>query len=196
MKASVIRFAQMFALVAIALIVLLLTTGFFGERPAHALPEYADRTGEPCSTCHVSPGGGGPRTLRGLLWTAQGRPDLVPSLGNILIAPGVTDGVELYDLACSACHGISGQGLFGTTLVNSGLSENNVRSAILRGRERSGMPPFDGLLSNEQMDALVAYVVGIASGEFEPAPLSYPLPEAQFECSDPHSPDGESCGGN
>lgn len=196
MKSSLMRLTQIFLLVAIGLAILLLTSGFFGEHPAHALPEYADRTGEPCSACHVSPGGGGPRTLRGLLWTAQGRPDLVPDLGNILIAPDVSDGVELYDLACAACHGISGQGLFGTALVNSGLSENNVRSAITRGRERSGMPSFEGLLSDQQLDALIAYVVGIASGEIEPAPLSYPLPEARFECAEPRSTTAESCGGN
>jgi hypothetical protein len=47
---------------------------------AHALPEYATRTGQQCSTCHVNPAGGGPRTLRGLLWLAQGRPDQVPPL--------------------------------------------------------------------------------------------------------------------
>ncbi|MDP2776323.1 MAG: hypothetical protein Q8O48_01665, partial [Anaerolineales bacterium] len=35
------------------------------SQPVHALPEYAERTDESCATCHVNPGGGGPRTLRG-----------------------------------------------------------------------------------------------------------------------------------
>ena len=194
MNSLLIRFAQWITLAVLAVAILFITGGVFGEKSAHALPEFADRTGEPCSTCHVSPGGGGPRTLRGLLWAAKGRPDLVPNLGNILMAPGVTSGIELYDLACSACHGNSGEGLFGTTLVSSGLSENKIESAILRGRERSGMPSFEGQLTIEQIKALVAYVAGIASGEFEPAPLSYPLPPAQFECSVNES--SESCGGN
>ena len=68
-------------------------------------PEYATLTGEGCATCHVSPGGGGPRTLRGLLWAVRGKPAKVPTLPGVLIAPNVTDGAELYDIACAACHG-------------------------------------------------------------------------------------------
>lgn len=194
MKSYLIRVLQWTALAAIAGIVLFATGGMFGETPAHAFPEYADRTSESCSTCHVNPGGGGPRTLRGLLWVAQGRPEQVPGLGNILIAAGVTDGVELYDIACSACHGKSGEGLFGTALTGTGLTENQIRSTILRGRERSGMPAFESQLTDEQIASLVAYVVGIASGEIEPAPLSYPLPPPQFECADNNTVEG--CGGN
>src|SRR5512138_2407057 len=53
----------------------------FGAMPqAHALPEYATRTGEPCATCHVNPAGGGARTARSALWIAAGRPDKVPEL--------------------------------------------------------------------------------------------------------------------
>ncbi|MEK6256855.1 MAG: hypothetical protein N2C13_06005, partial [Chloroflexota bacterium] len=68
MNSLLIRFAQWITLAVLAVAILFITGGVFGEKSAHALPEFADRTGEPCSTCHVSPGGGGPRTLRGLLW--------------------------------------------------------------------------------------------------------------------------------
>jgi hypothetical protein len=168
----------------------------FGEHPVKALPEFAENTGEPCSTCHVNPGGGGPRTLRGLLWSAQGKPDEVPELGDILIAPGLDNSVELYDVACATCHGSSGEGLFGAALTRSGITDEKIRSAILRGKERSGMPAFDSQFTSSQLDSLVTYVAGIASGEIEPAPLSYPLEAAQFECNAINEISGESCGGN
>lgn len=186
---------QWVGVIIFGLIVYLGTGIAIGETPAHAYPEFAAQTNEACSTCHVNPGGGGPRTLRGLLWSAQGRPDQVPELGNILIAPGVMDGVQLYDVACSACHGVSGEGLFGLALVSRGITESKIRTTILRGRERSGMPAFEGQFSEEQLEALVQYVTGIASGEIEPAPLRYPLPPGKLECADVDNA-GELCGGN
>jgi mono/diheme cytochrome c family protein len=160
----------------------------------YALPEYANRTGEPCATCHVSPGGGGPRTLRGLLWAAKGKPDKVPDLPNVLMAPGVTDGAELYEIACSACHGKNGEGLFGAALANSGLPDNKIRAQILGGRVRSGMPPFKGKFTNDQLDALVTYVAGLASGAATPPPDTFPLAPGQLTCSS--SSPNPSCGGN
>ncbi|MBI4631470.1 MAG: cytochrome c [Chloroflexi bacterium] len=96
------------------------------------------------TTCHVSPGGGGPRTLRGLLWGARGKPDKVPTLPGVLIAPYVNDGAELYDIACAACHGKKAEGLFAIGLVGIDISKVSVRSFIERGITRSGMPSFQG----------------------------------------------------
>jgi mono/diheme cytochrome c family protein len=194
MKNHLLRYFRMLMLASLGITLFFLVGVVMGEKPAHALPEYAARTGEACATCHVNPGGGGPRTLRGLLWSAQGQPDQVPQLGNILMAPGVMDGLQLYDIACAACHGSSGEGLFGLALADSGLRENKIRSAVLRGRERSGMPAFEGQFDSAQLDALVEYVAGIASGKIEPAPATYPLPPAVFECVE--YPAGEPCGGN
>jgi mono/diheme cytochrome c family protein len=194
MKTLVQKSIQWFALIAIGILTLFTVELALGESAAHAYPEYATRTDESCSTCHVNPGGGGPRTLRGLLWAAQGRPDQVPVLGDILIAPDVTDGVELYDIACAGCHGFSGEGSFGGALVSSGITANSIRSTILRGRERSGMPAFEGQFTEEQLQNLIEYVTGIASGEIEPAPMSYPLPPGKFECEGIEFP--ENCGGN
>lgn len=194
MKGLLIKSIQLISLSIIGIIVILSVGIFSGEQSAHALPEFADYTGEACSTCHVNPGGGGPRTLRGMLWSAQGNPEEVPGLGNILIAPGVSDGVELYDIACAACHGVSGDGLFGAALVSTGLSERSILNSIVRGRERSGMPSFETQFTDEQFDALVTYVAGISSGSIEPAPIRYPLPPAQFECVNNETL--ASCGGN
>jgi hypothetical protein len=194
MKAIIQKLFQLSGLFLIGLVVYLGVEMAIGQTSAHAYPEFATRTNEACATCHVNPGGGGPRTLRGLLWSAQGRPDLVAGLGDILIAPGVTEGVDLYDIACSACHGPSAEGLFGVALVSSGITESKIRTAILRGRERSGMPAFEGQFDEDQLETLIQYVTGIASGVIEPAPLSYPLLPGKLECQDAVT--GKSCGGN
>lgn len=183
------------SLVALTVVVIISIFLFFWSfTPGHALPEYALRTGEPCATCHVSPGGGGPRTLRGMLWSARGKPDMVPDLPNLLLAPGISNGDELYEIGCSSCHGKNGEGLFGVALINSGLSDSKIRSQILAGRVRSGMPAFKGKFTNDQLDSLVTYVAGLAGGSIMPAPDSYPLGAGHLTCS-PSSPNS-TCGGN
>ncbi|MEI6289161.1 MAG: cytochrome c [Chloroflexota bacterium] len=167
---------------------------FWGAIPGHALPEYANRTGEPCATCHVSPGGGGPRTLRGLLWASKGKPDKVPDLAGVMAAPGVTDGGELYDIACAACHGHHGEGLFGVELVNTGISADKIRAQILSGKIRSGMPSFDGKFTPDQLTSLTQFVADMASGAATPVPDSYPLEPGRLVCVP--SPDNLNCGGN
>ncbi len=192
-QANFVKTLQVSALVFLAVGTIFVTGLMTKERPAHALPEYAARTSEACATCHVNPGGGGPRTLRGLLWAANGRPDQVPVL-DMLIAPGVDDGAELYDISCAGCHGFAGEGLFGIALTGSGLRESKIRSTIERGRERSGMPGFEGQFSDDQLEALVTFVAGISSGALDPLPNSYVLPPAEFTCNP--APGAEKCGGN
>lgn len=168
---STISFATLTILAVLALML-----GMFLTIPSHALPEYSYRTSESCATCHVNPGGGGPRTMRGLLWAVRGKPDSVPDLPGILLAPGVTDGAELYQIACASCHGINGEGMFGTPLVNRGLKEAKIRSNILRGRIQSGMPSFEGKFTDEQLKALIEFVVALENGQVTPIPEAIPLP--------------------
>lgn len=59
------------------------------QASGHALPEYAVQTGEPCSSCHISASGGGPRTPRGQAWVASSKPSAVPSLVDSLELLGV-----------------------------------------------------------------------------------------------------------
>ncbi len=54
-----------------------------------ALPEYAAQTGEPCSSCHISPSGGGARGPRGQAWVASDKPSSVPDLAASLELLGV-----------------------------------------------------------------------------------------------------------
>jgi mono/diheme cytochrome c family protein len=176
-------------------VVLILTSNLFGEHTAYALPEYAERTDESCATCHVNPGGGGPRTLRGALWAAKGKPDKVPALPGVLLAPGVTDGAELYEIACSTCHGPSGEGLIGVKLAHSSLGNDGIiRFNILKGRLRSDMPSFVDMFTDSQLQALVSYVVALANGTIEVPPAEYPLEPPALNCTAQSSP--ETCGGN
>ncbi len=203
MKSNFVRVMQCGAICLIVLVVFGAVNMLASSPQVHALPEYTRRTGEPCATCHVSPGGGGPRTLRGMLWAARGRPDRVPTLPNMLIAPGVKNGAELYDIACAACHGVKGEGLFGASLTDTILREPKIRANILRGRTRSGMPAFQGQFTDEQIEVLVAYVAGLASGRVKPPSNTYLLPPSQPGCASQAKPQGETprpvlapCGGN
>jgi len=165
-----------------------LAFALFLAEPAHALPEFSGRTGESCATCHVNPGGGGPRTMRGLVWAARGRADAVPELPGVLLAPGVEDGAELYQIACASCHGKLGEGMFGLKLIYSGVNEAKIRGNILRGRLQSGMPAFQGQFTDEQLKALIAYTFALVNAETTPAPATFPLGPAQFQADAPVTP--------
>jgi mono/diheme cytochrome c family protein len=153
---------------------------FLETRPVKALPEYATLTGESCGVCHVNPGGGGPRTLRGLLWSARGKPVQLPVLPTMLLAPDVQDGYELYGIACAGCHGAKGEGSSAIGLTGTGISATAVRSYLLKGIQPLGMPGFTGQLTDAQVEALVNFVTDLASGKVPPPPDSYPLAPAQL----------------
>jgi mono/diheme cytochrome c family protein len=189
------RPTRLLQLGCIVLIVLFTYIGvglFLGERPVHALPEYAVQTGEPCATCHVSAGGGGPRTLRGLLWAARGRADRVPELPGALIAPGVDSGLELYDIACAGCHGFNGEGLFGISLVDrGGISPATVRAFILNGIPDLGMPAFAERFTPAQLQALTAFVADLTTGNRPPDEYLLPTPAINCQPVDDHACGGE-----
>lgn len=153
---------------------------------AHALPEYATRTGQPCATCHVNPAGGGPRTLRGLLWLAQGRPDQVPPLpgGEGEAAAGALDGATLYEsFKCSSCHGPFGEGDIGPALNEAELPLADLVDIIRNGR--GIMKGFrEDVMSDEEVDVVARYVQAIGRGEVQPSIILEQrlLPPAQLSC--------------
>ncbi len=187
-----IHYLQLLAIAGIAVFILLAISS--SSNSVRALPEYSHRTTEACAVCHVNPGGGGPRTLRGALWAARGKADEVPVLPGVLIAPGVDDGAELYEIACSTCHGMYGEGLFGRVIANTGVKPQKIRANILRGRLNSGMPSFEGMFTESQLEALIDYTSMLATGKAEIPPLQYQLDAPAFECL----PQSASvfCGGN
>ena len=191
-KTWLIHYLQLLGIAGIALFIFLALSS--SSNSVQALPEYSHRTSEACAVCHVNPGGGGPRTLRGALWAARGRADEVPALPGVLIAPGVDDGAELFEIACSTCHGKYGEGLFGRVIMNTGVKESKIRTNILRGRLNSGMPSFEGMFTDSQLQALIDYTFALATGKAEIPPSQYPLGSPEFKCS----PQSASvfCGGN
>jgi hypothetical protein len=80
-------------------LVLLLLAGilFSPTTNVQALPEYSAQIGEPCSSCHASPSGGGQRTPRGQAWVGAGKPGSVPDLLAALDLLGVKLDVDLND---------------------------------------------------------------------------------------------------
>jgi len=175
----------------------------FASRPtAHALPEYAARTGQPCATCHVNPAGGGPRTMRGLLWVAQGKPDQVPELpGSEEKATGgaALDGRTLFEKSgCSGCHGPSGEGGIGPALNQAELPAEEITQAVRNGR--GAMMSFNtDTLSDAELEAIVQYVQALGRGEGAAGPVldKRPLPPAQLACGSSSDKAGRTdCGGN
>jgi mono/diheme cytochrome c family protein len=180
-------------LFASAIFVTLMMVLFAEIRPVEALPEYSSLTGESCGVCHVNPGGGGPRTLRGLLWAARGKPVQVPALPTMLLAPDVQDGFELYGIACAGCHGAKGEGSSAIGLAGTGISAGATRSYLLKGIQSLGMPGFKGQLTDAQGNALVDFVTNLADSKVPPPPDSYPLAPAQLHGKPAH-PQTESEG--
>jgi len=178
---------------ALLALILGLILALAAPRSAYALPEYAARTHEPCGTCHVNPGGGGPRTMRGLLWIAAGRPDQVAVSSGILLAPGVNDPQVLYDAACAGCHGSRGEGLSGGALVGFDFNTISLHHIILEGMPAFGMPAFTDQFTDSQLEALTQYVADLSAGRLDLSP-SYPLPPGELTCV----PGGveSACGGN
>ncbi len=191
-KRWLIHYLQLLGIASIALFIFLAISS--SAHSVRALPEYSHRTTEACAVCHVNPGGGGPRTLRGALWAARGRADQVPALPGVLLAPGVDEGAELYEIACASCHGLYGEGLFGRAIASTGVKPQKIRTNILRGRLNSGMPSFEGMFTDAQLQALIDYTSALATGKAETPPSQYPLESPEFKCS-PQSP-SLFCGGN
>jgi mono/diheme cytochrome c family protein len=168
---------------------------------AHALPEYAARTGQPCATCHANPAGGGPRTMRGLLWVAEGKPDEVPQLPGSEPSSGETalDGRALFDqFFCSGCHGQSGGGAVGPALTQTEWPAEEVRGVIRNGQgAMKGFPP--DTMSEAQLAAIVEFVQALGRGEVQAGPVldQRLLPAARTTiCGAGTSSLGADCGGN
>ena len=89
------RFAQIAAV--ISMLVIIVAVFVWQIDTAHALPEYSAQTGEPCSSCHISPSGGGARTARGQAWVAGGKPGTVPDLVESLDILGIHLDVDPND---------------------------------------------------------------------------------------------------
>ena len=89
------RFGVIMALIIVCLALLA------GFTTSQALPEYSAQTGEPCATCHLSPSGGGSRTVRGQAWVGSGKPGVVPLVEDALELLGINLSVDPDDFLSS-----------------------------------------------------------------------------------------------
>lgn len=85
------------------------------------------------------------------------------------VADGSTDGAEIFKDACARCHGGDGvptKGMAARTGVKPltservihQMSDDDLRQQILKGSRSKTMPAFQGALTDEQVDAVIAYV--------------------------------------
>ncbi len=170
--------------------------------PTHAYPEYTNRTNQQCSACHVNPAGGGPRTLRGLLWIAAGRPDEIPPLpgGEARDAGETLDGATLYDdRDCDLCHGPSGEGDAGPAFTEHEWPAEEVATVVVNGvgaMKGYGADAF----SQAELDALIGYIQAIGKGEVQVTVVLKKrlLPPPQLPCTSTPgiSVPRSGCGGN
>ena len=74
-------------------------------------------------------------------------------------------GGEMFNGMCAGyCHGTAGTAKRGPALRNRPeLDEHTLYHTILKGRRRSGnpMPPWEGLLTEEQIWTIIAYIVSL-----------------------------------
>lgn len=85
---------------------------------------------------------------------------LVISLATLCAAqtPQVSGGQKLYQSKCARCHGKNGdKGLFrAPKLSQSKLNDNSVLLLLQEGKGK--MPSFKKSLTDQEMDALLAYI--------------------------------------
>ena len=73
-----------------------------------------------------------------------------------------TDGETLFLANCAACHGIDGSGSRGPSLISGPggeLSLEELMARISNGKRLAGMPKFEGVLTEEQIQAVAGYVI-------------------------------------
>lgn len=85
------------------------------------------------------------------------------------IAGGEADGAKIFAEVCARCHGPRGEpnqsmiARYGVKNLRSHhvqaeMKDADIRRQILKGSKNKQMPSFQGALSDEQIDAVIAHV--------------------------------------
>jgi mono/diheme cytochrome c family protein len=95
------------------------------------------------------------------------------------VAAGETDGRVLFEASCAPCHGPNGEptpdgiakGVRDLTspAFRARVSRELVIRQVEHGSPNKGMPPFAGVLSPAQIDAVARYVVSLPAGAGAPS---------------------------
>lgn len=84
-----------------------------------------------------------------------------------VVQPAVIQaGKPIYDLRCSACHGMQGEGLIGPNLADEYWLHGDgspvpVYEVIRDGVNANGMPPWGPLLSEDELKQVTGYVISL-----------------------------------
>jgi mono/diheme cytochrome c family protein len=106
-------------------------------------------------------------------------------------------GAELYASRCAECHGAKGEGGKGTALGNPAMlsmsTDPFIRHAIVNGRQGTEMKAFGDELSDEQINALTAFIRSRATGwEIQKPVFRSPPPVEEYVLNpDGAAPDWE-----
>lgn len=141
-------------------------------RPGTAMAAFAQEQGGPLS--HDDQ-----HALMGWLVSSAGV-ERKP-LSDAPISGDITRGEALYATHCASCHGQNGEGVTAPALANPVLlataSDAFLRDTIARGRTGTPMLPFQGALSDADLDAVTAFLRSRAAGWSAPAAVVVSPPD-------------------
>ncbi|WP_286235442.1 c-type cytochrome [Thalassotalea sediminis] len=95
----------------------------------------------------------------------------------------IQKGAQSYQKECATCHGKNGEGITAPALGNpSALAHNTdefIRYAIRHGRQNTPMKAYQGVLTDQEIDNITAFLRSKASGWQDTKPIlkSLPTPE-------------------
>lgn len=72
--------------------------------------------------------------------------------------PDVSAGEALYQDKCSVCHGVEREGGIGLPLVGHSLTDAQIETVLIEGREGTTMTSWQDMLIGEEIDDLVVYL--------------------------------------
>ena len=99
----------------------------------------------------------------------------------LLIAPGlilsqdINSGKSLFRSNCAFCHGVTGEGGRGPTLVGAHVAQNTsdaeLKTIVRQGIPGTSMPAFDSI-EGDDLDKLVVHIRSLASSGVTTAPIA------------------------
>ncbi|WP_417320309.1 c-type cytochrome [Emcibacter sp.] len=107
----------------------------------------------------------------------------------------VERGKQVYTENCASCHGVNGEGVNAPALGNaSALAHNTdevIRYAIRNGRQGTPMQAWAGILSDEDIDNVTAFLRSRAGGWEQSQPVLRKLPTPEDYIVNPDGEDPE-----
>lgn len=142
-------------------------------RPGTPMGPYLDELGGPLTETELRDLVIWLNMQTGLPVTPPDAMDIVPVNGDIAL------GEQVYDQHCATCHGGQGEGGTGTALGNVTMlatsPDSFLRAAIAEGRSGTEMIGFQGVLSSDEIDGVVAFLRSRAQG-WDADDLTYDAP--------------------